>query len=607
MDLLWPDSGPEEAAPRLHKAAHYARRTLDDPDSLVLAGEFVALFPGRDVQVDAVEFETRGRCGIGRRRPRAPLVGRPHGTPASLLPDDPYAAWAEEARDRLRLSTSTCSAWPAGGTSFSPSTPADEEAHLALITGWPEPRRPAGGAPPVRAAGTGSAPRAGCPPEPGGRRAAGSAARHPPEHRAGPTRSVGPVAGRSRIGPAHLERLPRHAVTGGADGRLFVSGPPAWARRPSWPGSSIEAAAPGDAGRQRRRRQVEGAWPYAPVLEALADLSRRHPALLDGLDDVLRKEIESGLSGPDRRVDQPGRASTAVRRGGRTAPARRRRGGSRSGRRRRRPGRRGEPAAAALPGPQHRPGAGAAGARPPSTAEPGAGPGPAEPARPRHRRHLGPAAAALSTTSSDLVRHLEPAADERPSTRLRRVGRTAAVRRRTRPVSRGRSATWSPSRWCRPSGPRRPDRWPRRRSSAPPSTPTSSSRSPGCREADGIAALERALGADACCVRTDAGWEFRHASVRDALLARVPAVPAATPAPAGGAGAEALDRPAARIGYHLLQAGDRAGAVPWMIEAARSSATLGRLPRSPGQPRQRSAGRHGRGTGRPAVACGPTC
>ena len=44
MDLLWPDSGPDEAAPRLHKAAHYARRTLGDPDSLVLSGEFVALF-----------------------------------------------------------------------------------------------------------------------------------------------------------------------------------------------------------------------------------------------------------------------------------------------------------------------------------------------------------------------------------------------------------------------------------------------------------------------------------------------------------------------------------------------------------------------------------
>ena len=46
--------------------------------------------------------------------------------------------------------------------------------------------------------------------------------------------------------------------------------------------------------------QVEGAWPYAPVLEALADLCRRHPALLDGLDDALREEIESGLSGRER-------------------------------------------------------------------------------------------------------------------------------------------------------------------------------------------------------------------------------------------------------------------------------------------------------------------
>ena len=43
--------------------------------------------------------------------------------------------------------------------------------------------------------------------------------------------------------------------------------------------------------------QIEGAWPYAPVLEALADLCRRHPALLDGLDDALREEIERALSG----------------------------------------------------------------------------------------------------------------------------------------------------------------------------------------------------------------------------------------------------------------------------------------------------------------------
>jgi hypothetical protein len=41
---------------------------------------------------------------------------------------------------------------------------------------------------------------------------------------------------------------------------------------------------------------IEGAWPYAPVLEALADLCRRHPALLDGLDDRYRGEIELALA-----------------------------------------------------------------------------------------------------------------------------------------------------------------------------------------------------------------------------------------------------------------------------------------------------------------------
>ena len=44
---------------------------------------------------------------------------------------------------------------------------------------------------------------------------------------------------------------------------------------------------------------VEGPWPYAPVLEALSALCRRHPALLDGLGDDYRAEIERALAGQD--------------------------------------------------------------------------------------------------------------------------------------------------------------------------------------------------------------------------------------------------------------------------------------------------------------------
>ena len=42
---------------------------------------------------------------------------------------------------------------------------------------------------------------------------------------------------------------------------------------------------------------VEGPWPYSPVLEALSALCRRHPALLDGLGDNYRAEIERALTG----------------------------------------------------------------------------------------------------------------------------------------------------------------------------------------------------------------------------------------------------------------------------------------------------------------------
>ena len=44
---------------------------------------------------------------------------------------------------------------------------------------------------------------------------------------------------------------------------------------------------------------VEGAWPYAPVVEALADVCRRHPTLLDGLPDHHRDEIDRALAGAE--------------------------------------------------------------------------------------------------------------------------------------------------------------------------------------------------------------------------------------------------------------------------------------------------------------------
>ena len=92
----------------------------------------------------------------------------------------------------------------------------------------------------------------------------------------------------------HLER-----AEGGRGGTLLVTGPPgvgksavlglaeALARRRGWRTGRGTASA------------IEGPWPYSAVLEALGDLCRQHPALLDGLDDIYRLEIERALSGRD--------------------------------------------------------------------------------------------------------------------------------------------------------------------------------------------------------------------------------------------------------------------------------------------------------------------
>src|SRR5215211_338450 len=68
LAALWPDADPADAAPRLHKAAHYARRWLGDgAASLALVGEIVALCPDDEVAVDAVRFEERARAALAAR------------------------------------------------------------------------------------------------------------------------------------------------------------------------------------------------------------------------------------------------------------------------------------------------------------------------------------------------------------------------------------------------------------------------------------------------------------------------------------------------------------------------------------------------------------
>jgi DNA-binding SARP family transcriptional activator/pimeloyl-ACP methyl ester carboxylesterase len=135
IDALWPDLAPEAGAANLHKAAHYARRALGSQDGIVLRGEQVALWPDATVEVDALRFEGDGERALRSGDPDAcaAVAGAYEG---ELLPEDRYAAWVEEARDRLRHLYLQLLRRAGLWERVVEEEPADEVAHRALIRAY---------------------------------------------------------------------------------------------------------------------------------------------------------------------------------------------------------------------------------------------------------------------------------------------------------------------------------------------------------------------------------------------------------------------------------------------------------------------------------------
>jgi DNA-binding SARP family transcriptional activator/tetratricopeptide (TPR) repeat protein len=295
VDRLWPDLTIAEAAPRLHKLAHYARRGMgDDRMAVVLRGETVALLPDAAVVVDVDVFERAAEEALANGTPAAAAAAAEcYG--GTLLPDDLYEEWADNRREHLRSRYRELLRQAGRWEDLLAEDPADEDAHVALMMRHIEKgdhraalrqfermdaalRRELGVGPGRRAVAVHEQILAAL-----------------PEHHAdaGQASLVGRRTEREQLG-----RLLADAGYGG--GRtVLVSGPAGvgksalleWvserAERSGWRvGHGIAAA-------------VEGAWPYAPVLDALADLCRRHPTLLDGLGDTYRQEIERALAGDE--------------------------------------------------------------------------------------------------------------------------------------------------------------------------------------------------------------------------------------------------------------------------------------------------------------------
>ena len=131
IDALWPDATLDEAAPRLHQSASYARRALGDKNSVVLRDEAVVLWPEENVTIDVEQFELaadRARSGsLAEAGEAADLYT------GDLLPAEPYEDWVGPRRDQLRLRFLDTLRAAERWESLLEHEPADEEAHLILM------------------------------------------------------------------------------------------------------------------------------------------------------------------------------------------------------------------------------------------------------------------------------------------------------------------------------------------------------------------------------------------------------------------------------------------------------------------------------------------
>src|SRR5690242_14411796 len=100
IDALWPDAPLDTVSNRLHKAAHYLRRSVGVSDSVVLTADTVALFPqdGVGMEIDAVLFEELAQRGGEEDADRALDLYA-----GDLLPHELYEDWTFHHRQRLQL------------------------------------------------------------------------------------------------------------------------------------------------------------------------------------------------------------------------------------------------------------------------------------------------------------------------------------------------------------------------------------------------------------------------------------------------------------------------------------------------------------------------
>lgn len=292
IDLLWPDDSIDEAVPKLHKAAHFARRAIDVTNAVVLRGDNVVLCPEADITVDVDLFEDLARRALAAQDVEAARQAlKMYG--GELLPEDRYEAWAEQRREQLRLRHLDLLRLDGRWETVVELDASDEIAHLALMRRYVDngdrhaALRQFERMTRVLRQELGVAP---------GREATALRdhliAQHEPV-----SRRDDPLLGRNR----ELS-IAEQALLDSAAGRsrtLIVTGPPGVGKSSLIAAIRSRAEQRGFCVGHGASAPVEGAWPYTPVVEALAGVCRHHPTLLDELPDHHRTEINRALVGAE--------------------------------------------------------------------------------------------------------------------------------------------------------------------------------------------------------------------------------------------------------------------------------------------------------------------
>jgi pimeloyl-ACP methyl ester carboxylesterase/DNA-binding SARP family transcriptional activator len=132
MDALWPDAPLEMLVPRLHKAAHFARKATAVEGSVVLADDVVALFPEADVDIDVDAFEAAAVHALSTADP-ADVDAALLLWGGDLLPDVPYEPWAFHPRQRVQLRHRDLLRRAQRWVELVALDPTDEEAHVGIM------------------------------------------------------------------------------------------------------------------------------------------------------------------------------------------------------------------------------------------------------------------------------------------------------------------------------------------------------------------------------------------------------------------------------------------------------------------------------------------